>query len=190
MLPTEFFLLNATTLLLWLFQFCSHDALLLFILLGVFILLFILSSIIYKLVHVGTRFLCILLNYTLRKYLSSYFCPLQGFPLVQHLPTFTSAVFNRIISDSRSDSRSDRNYTPHLDRRLTLPQILALNPVQWAALEAVNNPIVSEPDSTDISENIVIPRPTVTAASSHPTTPVTSLRRSRRTRRTRNIYSS
>ena len=186
MLPTKFFLLNATTLLLWLFQFCSHDALLLFILLGVFILLFILSSIVYKLVHVGTRFLCVILNYTLRRYLSSYFCNLQRFPLARHLPAFASTVISRIVSDSGSD----RNYTPHLDRRLTLPQILALNPVQWAALEAVNNPIVSEPDSTDISENITIPRQTVTVASSHPTTPVTSLRRSRRTRRTRNIYSS
>ena len=186
MLPTEFFLLNATTLLLWLFQFCSHDALLIFILLGVFIILFIISRLIYKLVRVGTKFICILLNYALRKYLLSYFSSLQRIPFARHLPAFASTVISRIVSDSSSDS----NYTPHLDRRLTLPQILALNPVQWAALEAGNNPIISEPDNTDNSENIIIPRQTVTIASSDPTTPLASLRRSRRARRTRNIYSS
>ena len=186
MLPTEFFLLNATTLLLWLFQFCSHDALLIFILLGVFIILFILSNLVYKLVRVGTKFICVLFNYALRKYLFSYFYSLQRIPFARHLPAFTSTVLNRIISDSSSDS----NYTPHLDRRLTLPQILALNPVQWAALEAVNNPIVSEPDNIDNSEGIAIPNQTVNISSSDPTTPVASLRRSRRTRRRRNVYSS
>ena len=186
MLPTEFFLLNATTLLLWLFQYCSHDVLLLFILLGAFIFLFILSNTIYKIVRIGTRFLCIILNYTLRKYLSSYFCNLQRIPLARHLPAFASTVISRIISDSSSDS----SYTPHLDRRLTLPQILALNPVQWAALEAVNNPTVSEPDNIDNSENIIRQHQLANTASSHPTTPIASLRRSRRARRTRNIYSS
>ena len=186
MLPTEFFLLNATTSLLWLFQYCSHDVLLLFILLGVFIILFILSSVVYKLVRFGTRLLCVIFNFALRRYLLSYFCNLQQIPFVRNLPAFTSTVISRIISDSSSDS----NYTPHLDRRLTFPQILALNPVQWAALEAANNPIVSEPDNIDNSEGINIPNQTVTIASSAPSTPIAPLRRSRRARRSRNIFSS
>ena len=185
MLSTEFYLLNATTLLLGLFQYCSHELLLLFLLLGVLVVIAGLFNLVFRIFKIGFSSVLDLVNYILRKLLVSLFIYSPRTSIVRNIPTFTNTILGRIISDSSSDS----NNIPPLDRRLTLPQILALHPIQWSALEAINNSHTETNPSEHIESNN-IPVQTVISSALDQNSLIPVLRRSRRLRRARNIFSS
>ena len=73
MLPAEFYLQNTTTLLLWLFQICSHDLLLFLILLGVVVVVFSFSLLGFSISRIVFSIVITALNAVLRKVFRNYF---------------------------------------------------------------------------------------------------------------------
>ena len=123
MIPWEFFAFNATTALLWLFQTCNHEILLILITLGVLCIIIalvkiaisvvslIISSASYVLASLGQGLLILLL---------------PPFILESSLDPEHVAL-DRDTASSVSESAA----LPLHESSLTLPQSLALNPYQW-----------------------------------------------------------
>ena len=175
MLPVEFYMLNATTVLLWLCQNCSHEVLLMLITLGV---------------------LCVLCSasmFVLRAALKCSVFVQCSFRLINHMIV---ELLPKYIRDTRSSSsasgnlpallaRSQRPLRLELDgQRLSLPQALALFPTQWDNFDSVHT-TSSMPESVRSDE----PSPRYTPAVTRVSTPRVGtrvpLRRSSRISRVR-----
>ena len=180
MLPADFYLLNATTLLLWLFQTCSHEVLLLVILLGV---LFTLASIFILTLSIVKHILSIALvvaSIALRRCIFRNLASSAASSSMGALPITPNALIDRILSDHSSETSP-----PASPRRgLSLPQYLALHPTRWSAAEAEIHP------SLPTAEQRALCAPDHTAAQRAPSVPSPPLRRSTRLRRARHCCSS
>ena len=184
MLSIEFYLLNATTVLLWLFQTCSHEVLLLLVLLGAVCVLVSLHVSVFSLVRVVFRLVLALVKLAYSK-LSSYFSPnLRGTIVLSNLPISHDPSLihpNHETSIGTTVSRVS-------DRGLNLPQTLALHPEHWAALEAQARLSVTDAEQVALTNSESAYRQPASNAINEPS--VIPLRRSRRARRTRASYSS
>ena len=129
MLPVEFYMLNATTVLLWLCQNCSHEMLLMFFILGVLCVLCSASVFVFRVV-----FKCsVLVQCSMR---------LINRLIVEHLPKyirdssrFSSAPGNlpALLASSQRPLRLEFD-----GQRLSLPQALALFPSQWDSFDSAH----------------------------------------------------
>ena len=178
MLDFEFYIANATTVLLWLFQDFDHRVLVGLIALGaVFVLvsLCVLAvEIVRILLYFPSFFLSVLFDIS-RYYIFTFF-PEASFrssqsPQLQSSSLQASNMLDRLALDR--DATLARLVS--FERRLSLPQSLALNPDQWSELEA-RSPRSVASDSN--SNRIQIANSSV--AESRP-----PLRRSRRLQRVR-----
>ena len=178
MLSLEFYLVNATTVLLWLFQICDHRVLIGLIVLGAVFVLVSLCVLAFRIVS----YLLFLPNFVL-SFLFNVF--------LYFVDIFIAEDSQRPESSSRPQSSLLRSSSRLLDqfsldreaafasltnlsRRLSLPQSLALNPNQWSELESSNSQLPALDSSR--SEQVA---PAVLVDSRPP------LRRSRRLRHVR-----
>ena len=143
MLAWQFYSLNATTLLLWLLQNCSHEVLLLLIVLGAICVLVSSIIIVSRLVNTTLRIFFTILNIIIRCFIN-YFTSNQRIALVRNLrqprrnlPTSIGYTNHRMFLSNRNLPLGplDNAHAALSDGELTLPQSLALHPVQWTALE-------------------------------------------------------
>ena len=175
MLPVEFYMLNATTVLLWLCQICSHEVLLLLITLGVLCVLGSVSMFVFRVV-----FRCsVLVQCSFR---------LINRMIVELLPKF--------IRDPRSLpsvsgnvpallARSQRPLRLELDgQRLSLPQALALFPSQWDNFDSAHT-TSSMPESVQSDASSPHHTPAVTRVTTPRARSRVPLRRSSRISRVR-----
>ena len=182
MLPTEFYLHNATTVLLWLFQMCSHDMLIFLILLGVVVVVFSFSILGFNVTRLAYSVVLAVVNLALRRILRNNLYNTNFESSNSFVPSFTTSLLRRIVSDSTTDSNTSSNP----QQLLNLPQYLALPPAQRAAIEAVlHNPTV-DIDNT-VFNSLLDTTGQFTAAQRASISPISPrLRRSTRLRRPRN----
>ena len=178
MLPTEFYMLNATTALLWLFQNCSHEVLLFVVILGALCILVSIGTIVVRLVRIAFSIALIIACIFLRRVFQRYFAQ----DATQRNTRMLTQ--NNSIANSEANSLSlGRIIGSIVDssqpRSLSLPQALALHPAQWSQLET-NPTLAALPSSTETSAPLVS---TETVVLRPP------LRRSRRVPRARIAYS-
>ena len=125
MLTWEFYALNTTTFLLWLFQNCPHEVLTLIFALGAVCLLGLSICTVFRVVYTFIRVIFFLFN-IVPKLVLSFFKP----------PRRTRHTSRSLTADSNLPTVSlDRPHPPHVDSELTLPQSLALYPEQWSEIE-------------------------------------------------------
>ena len=178
MLDLEFYLVNATTALLWLFQICDHRVLISLIVLGA---VFVLVSLCVLAFSVVSNLLFIpnfILNFLFNVLMSivDIFASEGGLRFEPparpqgSLLRSSSRLLDRFMIDREGAIASLSN----VDRRLSLPQSLALNPNQWSELETSSSQLPALDSSR--SEQAA---PAVVAESRPP------LRRSRRLRHIR-----
>ena len=122
MLPVEFYMLNATTVLLWLCQNCSHEMLLMFFTLGVLCVLCSASVFVFRVAFKCSVFVqCSvrLINRMIVEHLPKY---------IRDSSRFSSASGNlpAVLASSQRPLRLEFD-----GQRLSLPQALALFPAQW-----------------------------------------------------------
>ena len=184
MLPTEFYLVSATTLLLWLFQHCSHEVIVLLIILGVLFIFINIAKLSFSVaslvVSLGLSLVRLVFKNFLYSYFSRYWQPADN----RILPSIRDIVLRRIISDSNSESNNTAG------DRINLPQYLAFHPEQWAAIEAAVNTVTT--DSELVAPNSLLNSSGQLAVNT-PNTPEaapSTRRRSTRPRRIRNFHSS
>lgn len=192
MLEWEFYIFNATTALLWLFQNCDHSMLIGLIILGAVCVLAgslvlvvrLVSSILYippSIIHCLFDFV----KYAVSSEVSSR--PSQSFSSVNNLLQSSSSLLQRLSLERDAALARLRS----LDRRLSLPQSLALHPAQWTQLES-DRPAVPAIEADPSSPIVVNDDDNVTSSSPiflRPPSP----RRSRRLQhraRVRNCYCS
>ena len=182
MLSIEFYLLNATTVLLWLFQTFSHEVLLLLLLLGAICVLVSLHVTVFSLVKFMFSLVLELVRIAIRK-LVFYFSPSlrDSFPIGNLPITYDSSLIYPTLDNSAGTTCSFIS-----NRGLNLPQTLALHPERWAALEAQARLSVTDAEPNSSSE--VAYRQLASTANNEPS--AIPLRRSRRARRARTPYSS
>ena len=183
MLQMEFYLQSATTLLLWLFQICSHEALALLILLGVLVVAIGLSRLGLSITRVIISIALGFLNIVLRKLFLRYFLSSEQTPPVRIFPALNSISLARVLSDSSSENSN----SPRSNNRLTLPQYLALHPEQWHALEAAINNTTPLPESSAFNSLLDTTGQFSSASTRTPAPTPPTLRRSTRLRRPRNL---
>ena len=182
MLPAEFYLQNTTTLLLWLFQICSHDLLLFLILLGVVVVVFSFSLLGFSISRIVFSVVLAAVNAVLRKLFRNYFSSNNiSFP---NPFSFSSSIFRRLLSDSTTDS----DISARRNQQIPFTPYSALQPAQWAAIEAI---LAHTPSESDYAVFNSILDTTGQFASAQRAASVASppLRRSARLRRPRNFYS-
>ena len=186
MLPTEFYLLNATTLLLWIFQTCTHEVLVLLIALGAIVSILLFCIVVIKLIKLLQRIGIILIGIILRRLFCNYLRLPQQPPPGYNLQALRDAILRGISIDRRLNSITDQL----TNRQLSLPQFLALNPSQWSAIEASVS--AETAPQTPITNNAITDIPSQPASNTniHSNITLPTLRRSRRTRRSRIPYSS
>ena len=142
MLVWEFYALNTTTFLLWLFQNCPHDVLTFIFALGAVCLLGLSVYTVFSVVYTLIRVILFLLSIVLKLTISFFKPPRRLRRASRSLP----ADSNLLVSDRSADNaRSARGNVPtapqdrpsplHADPELTLPQSLALYPDQWSEIE-------------------------------------------------------
>ena len=183
MLPAEFYLLNATTLLLWLFQTCPHEVLLLVILLGVLFTVVSICIFTFSIVKYSFSIALALVSIALRRCIFRSIAHSTTFSSMGNPPITSNTLIDRILSDHSSDTSPSTTQR----RGLSLPRYLALHPTQWSAVEAAIHPPLPAPEPSAPPS----PRDTlVQHASSAPSVPSPPLRRSTRRRRVRNCCSS
>ena len=151
MLDLGFYLVNATTVLLWLFQNIDHRVLIGLIVLGA---VFVLVSLCVLAVSLVSKLLFIpnfLLNFLFRIVISFFdIFALEDSPQFQQPPRPPS---NSLRSPSNLLDRLSLGREAALaslanaDRRLSLPQSLALNPNQWSELETSSTQLSAIDDS-------------------------------------------
>ena len=186
MLPAEFYLLNTTTQLLWLFQTCSHEVLLVLILLGALFILVSFCISTFSLLKTSFRVVLRIVRLVLRIVFKFRDSSDSRTEFSRDLLQYSDNLLQHIISDSSSNP----NPTPPLSNRLSLPQYLALHPSQWAAIEAAiqsvsdNTPQSASDPSFDFNTQAA-----TNSSASLPLSPQ-PLRRSTRRRRVRNIINS
>ena len=166
--------MNATTLLLWLFQNCSHEALLGLIALGVLCVVVSVFVFVFRTVSVSfylVRFLLFYLPHGSSDLLISLLrCALwygrstrsPSQPLFD-LPPLSNSPTARPNSSASARAALTREASllrlPSESHRLSLPQSLALHPNQWSEIEAGSSAqLVPIADS---SRSLAIGSPTV-----------------------------
>ena len=177
MLPTEFYMLNATTALLWLFQNCSHEVLLFVVILGALCILVSIGTIVVRLVRIAFSIALIIACIFLRRVFQRYFAQdatQRNTRMLTQSNSIANSEANSLSLGRIIGSIVDRSQP----RSLSLPQALALHPAQWSQLET--NPThaalpPSESSAPLVSTETVVLRP--------------PLRRSRRVPRARIAYS-
>ena len=142
MLPVEFYMLNATTVLLWLCQNCSHEVILMLITLGVLCVLGSTSMFVFR-----VAFRCsILVQCTVR---------LINRLIVEFLPTYIRGLRRSALSSGNLPAtlaRSQRPFRLEFDgHRLSLPQALALFPNHWDNFDSAQT-TSSMPESVQSDE--------------------------------------
>ena len=126
MLTWEFYAVNATTKLLWLFQNWSHEVLIIIFVLGIVCMLG--SSIYLSIKFVSFIFFIIyLIVGNVIWFVIEYFRP----PRLLSRPGSQSPTLDRLL-----ESRDENRRYSSSDRELNLPQSLALHPDQWSEFEA------------------------------------------------------
>ena len=178
MISYEFYLINATTVLLWLFQNFDHRVLIGLIALGAVCVIVSLCVISYRLVCALLFISDILLYFLLQIIQYIYFSlvfetiprPSQPQRPMSNLLHTGSNLLHRFALDNEPELVRNASQTP----QLSLPQALALHPNQWAELDARSN----QP-SVNIGEDSSRQLAGVSERSSQQ-----PLRRSRRIRRT------
>ena len=186
MLELGFYLVNATTVLLWLLQNCDHVALVGFIALGAVFLLVslcvIAGRIVSNLLYIPNSIIKFLFSVPFYMY---DICSSED-SLHSSSSSETPSILLRSPRTLLDQFASDRQAVslPPIDRRLSLPQSLALNPSQWSELELLpprQRQAIVGPETEQSA--------LTSSSSSHP-----PLRRSRRIRHVRvrdpYIYSS
>ena len=185
-------MLNATTTLLWLCQTCSHEGLLLLIVLGALVVV-VSSAMLISSILVRFRLVCRLgyyILYIIYNIIFTYFfrsVARRGYSVIRDFNTDGDGDIvraNPLISYAPRSLGLGRNLD-RSSRRLSLPQSLALHPQQWAEIES--SPTSSYmPDSLppSASSSRSNSRSRIVASSASP------LRRSSRTPRPRVVYSS
>ena len=175
MLPVEFYMLNATTVLLWLCQNCSHEMLLMLITFGV---------------------LCVLCSVSVFMFRVFFKCSVFmqcSFRLINRMIV---ELLPKYIRDTRSSSSASGNLPAVLARsqrplriefdgqRLSLPQALALFPTQWDNFDSAHT-TSSMPESVQSDEPSPRHTPAVTRISTPRVSTRVPLRRSTRISRVR-----
>lgn len=139
MLIWEFYALNTTTFLLWLFQNCSHDVLTLIFALGAVCLLGLSVYTVFSIVYTIIKAIFFLLSIILKLILSFFYPPRRSRRTSRSLPADSYLLGS---DRSANNARVARGNVPTTSRdyqddpELTLPQSLALNPDQWSELES------------------------------------------------------
>ena len=179
MLPPEFYLTNATTVLLWLFQNFDHRLLISLITLGAVCVLVSICVLVGRMVYFFLLFIEILLSFLFQFSRPLFYMLIQRHivrPLHRpRLPSFQLQSQSNLLRRLATDNSVELASLDSSARQLNLPQSLALNPGQWAELETRS----SQPQLADrfdsprllASSNLVRIRP--------------PLRRSRRLQRAR-----
>ena len=185
MLPAEFYLHNATTLLLWLFQICSHDMLILLVLLGVLVVVFSFSILGFNITRLAYSLVLALVNLALRKILRNHLYNPNIISNTSCLSTLSNSLFRRVVSDSSTDS----NIPSTPQQLLNLPQYLALPPAQRAAIEAALHCPSFDTDNTVFNSLLDTTGQFAAAQQTSSTSNPPRLRRSSRLRRPRNLCS-
>ena len=140
MLDLDFYLVNATTVLLWLFQICDHRVLVGLIGLGAVFVLVSLCVLAFSIVS----YLLFIPNFILNFLFNVFMCFVDIFASEDSLrlepPARPQSSLLRSSSRLLDRFALDRDAAiaglTSVDRRLSLPQSLALNPNQWSELEA------------------------------------------------------
>ena len=179
MLPPEFYLTNATTVLLWLFQNFDHRLLISLITLGAVCVLVSICVLVSRLVCFFLLFIEIFLSFLFQLSRSVFYVFIRRHivrPLHRpRLPSYQLQSQSNLLRRLATDNSVELASLDSSARQLNLPQSLALNPGQWAELETRS----SQPQLADrfdsprllASSNLVRIRP--------------PLRRSRRLQRAR-----
>ena len=142
MLSWEFYALNTTTFLLWLFQNCPHEVLTLIFALGAVCLLELSICTVFRVVYAFIRVIFFLFDIVPQLVLSFFKPPRRS----RHTSRSLTADSNLPVADRATSSvlaargnvptvSLDRPHPPHVDSELTLPQSLALYPEQWSEIE-------------------------------------------------------
>ena len=165
MLSFDFYMVNATTVLWWFLQNCSHEALLATLALGGVCMLTCVVLLVHKFVYVLYSILVYVFVFMLSVIIE---IPLRP----RHR---SSSDENSVLvrSSNLLSDRSDSAVGIVSDRELNLPQHLAIHPLQWTEIEAIR---AHAPSSESAQSTAVPVRPL--------------LRRSRRTSRARVSYAS
>ena len=139
MLDFEFYLVNATTLLLWLFQICDHRVLIGLIGLGAICVLVSLCVLAFRLVSYALLVPVSVLNFLfslLANSLGVFLPEDRQYHPPHHRPTSSPLRSpSRLLDRFAFRESIDTNRLANLNSRLSLPQSLASNPSQWAQLE-------------------------------------------------------
>ena len=129
MLPIEFYVLNATTALIWLYQNCSHEVLILLFGLGALGLVTVVGITVYRLaselIELSLLLLNVLCNPSVRMYTTQ-----RRTRATRHLRSNSSNSLENIRSPETHESNVG------LTERARVPSALALHPLQWDAVEA------------------------------------------------------
>ena len=125
MLLVDFYTHNATTALLWLFQHCSHEVLLLLIVLGVFYVLVSLCMLLVSTISVAYSLVTLLFKAILR--IALYLYLYTKIPLIVRRMTINRCLENQPETRAALTSASNLLDLGILTRDLNLPQALALN---------------------------------------------------------------
>ena len=132
MLPIEFYVLNATTALIWLYQNCSHEALILLFGLGALALVAVVGITVYRLaseiIELFLLLLNVLCNHSLRMYTTQ-----RRTRATSHLRSNSSRSLENLRSPETHESSIGLTGT---SGRTRVPSVLALHPLQWDAVEA------------------------------------------------------
>ena len=166
MLPIEFYFFNATTALIWLYQNCSHEALILLIGLGALGLVVVVGITAYRLasevIDLFVLILNVLCNHSIRMY------------TIQRRPRATShlrSISGNVLDNLRSSETHESNLgLTNSSGRIGVPSALALHPLQWDAVDPRHSP---SPRLAPQAIEAIVSSPRITRA---------SLRRSRRPR--------
>ena len=165
MLPAQFYTLNATTSLLWMFQSCSHEVLLLLIVLGATCLVISTGMLICRIISVVIRVAIFLFSVLFRLAFARHSFLRQIQPA---LPSNLLEAGQQLASIANNVSATANRLSL---RGYSLPQALALNPAQWAELEA-NSSCAPTPSSEQVAQVDFI----------SPPSPMSPVRRSTRNR--------
>ena len=164
LLPIEFYGLNATTWLLWLFQTCSHEVLLTILILGALGVVIGVGTCLVRLVNDLLDLLIILLDLFINK----------------TRPQSTSPSSSRVSRRTRSTDRPEGLDAARADiseERVALSQLLPLHPLQPLTWDSV--------DATGSTTTRLMPQAIDALSSSASRSSRPPVRRSRRTIRPR-----
>ena len=130
MLPVEFYLVNASTALLWLLQNCSHEVLMILIAFGAVALGLVFVIVVGKLATDILEFVLILLDFIYKSLL-----------LIISPPKRTRSIRRAINTSNQSEqSRSINAIEPSriegIEDRSPVSSSMTLHPVQWDVPEA------------------------------------------------------